>query len=191
MHRILVVHWDDRSKGTTFFSIDDDGLTATRKVRDADVVWRFICMSTRLDKGKPKPQGARPSNVAFCIDTGVHEATFRVLKCDNLHGIGLGVVPASQTASDLPASSIGFMYCSNGEYWALDDNTYWAADYGVGDVISARLNLNERTISFRKNGADVGSPQKVPRSDDGGYFAFESFKEGNAVTIVDDEGEDK
>ena len=56
----------------------------------------------------------------------------------------------------------------------------------LADAIRDRDSVEEVPgVAFRKNGADIGSPQAIPHYDDGYHFVFETTRDGNAVTIVE------
>lgn len=68
------------------------------------------------------------------------------------------------------------------------ESTFGGGEYGTGDLITVRVDLDEHTLSFRMNGTDVGSPQKIAHAADGDvyHFAFDASYVGTAVTIVEE-----
>lgn len=133
--------------------------------------------------------------------TGVHEVTFRVDKFSGLV-IYLGVVPASRASQAWKggrASHVGCTYGSNGRLYRqgseIRDWSPWSRyqyvakrfqdrEYGVGDEITVRLDLDAFTVAFRKNGATTGGYSPIQIARDKYHFAFDAAVGGDAVTIV-------
>lgn len=120
------------------------------------------------------------------IIVGIYEVTFRLQRLANF--VAIGVVPAAKASHARSAYTVGCVYYSNGNYHALGKwvPSIVGASYGAGDLVTARLDLPANTIAFRKNGADVGTPQKIAPGD-AYHFAFEAWCEDDAVTIVEEE----
>lgn len=79
-----------------------------------------------------------------------------------------------------------FVYYPSGNFYAKTSwRTATFAEYGTGDTITVRLDLDGSTVAFRKNDVDVGTPQEITHIEDAYYFAFSWSREGNGVTIVE------
>lgn len=116
---------------------------------------------------------------------GCHEATFHV----DLYGdsaFALGAVPAAKASHIDWARKVGYVYHSSGNYYEKKGAPPTAKfpSYRTGDTIAVRLDLDASTIAFRKNGKDVSTDMKIAHGE-AYYFAFDSIKGDDAVTIVE------
>lgn len=105
--------------------------------------------------------------------------------------MALGVVPAAMASSTDVACNVGYMCDVFGDYWnrgaiVRDADDLLFAGYGTGDFITVCLNLDAKTVAFRKNGADVGAPQSIAEEGGAFHFAFESEDKSEPVTIVEE-----
>lgn len=119
---------------------------------------------------------------------GIHECVFRVKKCvGRKHCNGLGVVPESKAVTYGSGYDTGYCYDSNGDYFSADVSPHAATRfsdrhmYGNGDDMTVRLDLEENTITFRKNSETVGEPQDIPNT--AYHFMFDAAW-ASRVTIV-------
>lgn len=114
------------------------------------------------------------------------EVTFRVEKLG--YGIGLGVVPAMRAGYVGFADTVGYMFLSNGGFYAQKSSSPPTTDLDVGfgteDFVSVCLDVRARTVTFRKNGCVVLDSYRIPWRKAGYRFAFTANCEGAAVTIV-------
>lgn len=119
---------------------------------------------------------------------GVHKMTFRIDSTNFLVAMGLGVVPVAHSlCMGWYGWLEGYELSTNGGYYAASEQPTAdfgvAARYGTGDEVTVRLDLDANTVTFIKNGVDVGSPQDVPNEPY--YFMFDSATDSDVVTIVE------
>lgn len=117
---------------------------------------------------------------------GIYEAALRV--GDVRSYIALGVVPTAEALSTGDLHDVGHAYCSNGDCYAQGRCVFRSEGlFGQSrrNVHTFRvcLNLDANTVAFRKDGADIGAPQKIAAGDSY-HFAFGTPWSGNAVTIL-------
>lgn len=117
-------------------------------------------------------------------------------RIDQINGmvVMLSVLPSAKISSLRGCFKFGsHEYTSNGHYRApkraSDDGRWWHVTqhegYGAGDVVTICLNFDASTVTFSKNGKEVVSPHKIPRSD-AYHFAFIALFKGDGVTILKD-----
>lgn len=59
----------------------------------------------------------------------------------------------------------------------------WLGGYYAGDAVTVRLDCDANTVSFRKNGVEIGAPQRIAEGKKPYHFMFTTTGRGNAVTI--------
>lgn len=132
----------------------------------------------------------------------MHECTFRVDRYTDgqLH---LGIVRSDKIDHPRHICDYGYTYKAlDGKFFSTTatdptdhffptTTTSWthksfgASRYMAGDTVTVRVDLEVNTISFKKNGANAGTPQDIPHKSY--YYAFESYSRNQAVTIVERE----
>lgn len=89
--------------------------------------------------------------------------------------MSVGVVPASKTTEEeTDGWDIGKFFRDGYVYGPEDEeiaNTRFGAASKVGDTIAVKLDLDEHTVAFEENGAEVAT---VSVPDEPHFFAFQS-----------------
>lgn len=129
---------------------------------------------------------------------GVHECTFRVEKRNN--NLGIGICPAHKIT--VPAKWIGYGYgyvAEGGKFWHPDGGgrarsfrrgSNWQEKqiaagwwrFKDGEEVTVTADLDANTISFKRNGVAIGTPQDIVH--DTYLFACDMWASGNGVTLV-------
>lgn len=106
--------------------------------------------------------------------------------------VALGVIPCrwvSKASKIGSARSVGYILYSSRGYYAPPGSCvheWFGPGFGVGDAVTVRLDLEVNTVAFRKNGADIESPQEIQRGAEEEYcFVVEACGGGVAVTIIE------